>query len=391
MDIDKDIWQSTWVEEHHDGKLWITNNDGELAQLTLNEETRTFTLVQEFEAPSLLSYAISHSGSNLLYANISNTIQVIDDGVSEVNWLVTETLADTISAGESQQLPLQLRSDNLQPGEHYAILTIHSNDPDEGEIELPVSFTVTPYSGVSVEITGVPDQVCQGNTYELIADAEGNRPLSYTWVVGSEEFSNDSIATIVPETDITYYVTVSDGLTMDWDSVNLVVQPSPQFSLGGDTTICINHQLNLTIEEGFVSYEWFDGSSDNQITVDSTMLETGENAVWGLAKAENGCMTTDTIYIAMDLCESIAEEQLANVKLYPNPVKENVFIEGLNGDVQVSIVDMNGKVMLRQSFAGSENNQRHRVSVSGWKSGTYFVIFELEGQKSVEKLLKIER
>lgn len=391
VNIDKDIWQSTWVEEHQDGKLWITNNDGEIAQLALDEETATFSLVQEFEAPSLLSYAISHSGSDFLYANIHNTIQVIDDGVSEVNWLIPETVEDTIPSGESQQLEFLLVSQKLQPGEYFAYVTIYSNDPDQGEIEVPVRFTVTPYTGVSVEITGVPAQICQGNAYELLADAQGgNPPLSYTWVVGSEEFSNDSIATIIPESDITYYVTVSDGLSMDWDSVNVVVQPSPQFTVGGDTTMCVNHQLSLTIPEGYVSYEWSDGSVGNQIIVDSTKLDLGENTIWGRAEGENGCKTTDTIFIAMDLCEGLDEQSLSQIRVYPNPVKGNVFLEGISGDVKVMVRDINGKEIFRESLRDSETDERFSINVSRWEAGTYFIIFESERQKSVKKLLKIE-
>ncbi|HKK10439.1 MAG TPA: T9SS type A sorting domain-containing protein, partial [Bacteroidales bacterium] len=224
-----------------------------------------------------------------------------------------------------------------------------------------------------------------------LADAEGgNSPLNYTWVADAEEFSNDSIATIIPGSDITYYVTVSDGLSMDWDSVNLVVQPSPQFTVGEDTTICVNHQLSLTIPDGYVSYEWSDGSTENQITVDSTMLDLGENMIWGRAEGENGCKTTDTIFIAMDLCEGLDEQLLSMVKVYPNPAKENIFLEGISGDIKLTVRDINGKEIFRENFRDSETDERYSINVSRWEAGTYFIIFESEGQKSVKKLLKIE-
>lgn len=74
--------------------------------------------------------------------------------------------------------------------------------------------------------------------------------------------------------------------------------------------------------------------------------------------------------------------QIDGLKMYPNPTKNNLFIEtALNGDINVSIVNMLGKEVVNTKAV---NNT---VNVSNLTSGIYIVKITEEGKTSTKKLI----
>lgn len=74
--------------------------------------------------------------------------------------------------------------------------------------------------------------------------------------------------------------------------------------------------------------------------------------------------------------------QINGLKMYPNPTKNNLFIEtALNSDINVSIVNMLGKEVVNTKVV---NNT---VNVSNLTSGIYIVKITEEGKTSTKKLI----
>lgn len=74
--------------------------------------------------------------------------------------------------------------------------------------------------------------------------------------------------------------------------------------------------------------------------------------------------------------------QIDGLKMYPNPAKNNLFIEtALNSDINVSIVNMLGKEVVNTKAV---NNT---VNVSNLTSGVYIVKITEEGKTSTKKLI----
>lgn len=74
--------------------------------------------------------------------------------------------------------------------------------------------------------------------------------------------------------------------------------------------------------------------------------------------------------------------QIDGLKMYPNPTKNNLFIEtALNGDINVSIVNMLGKEVVNTTVV---NNT---VNVANLTSGIYIVKITEEGKTSTKKLI----
>ena len=74
--------------------------------------------------------------------------------------------------------------------------------------------------------------------------------------------------------------------------------------------------------------------------------------------------------------------QIDGLKMYPNPTKNNLYIEtALNSDINVSVVNMLGKEVVNTKVA---NNT---INVSNLTSGIYIVKITEEGKTSTKKLI----
>lgn len=80
-------------------------------------------------------------------------------------------------------------------------------------------------------------------------------------------------------------------------------------------------------------------------------------------------------------------ETAAAIKLYPNPVKDILRIEGLNstGATSLAIVDLSGRVMAR---ATNSNTNTYTWNIQTLPSGMYYIIINSTTQRSTLKLLK---
>ena len=109
---------------------------------------------------------------------------------------------------------------------------------------------------------------------------------SYVWQNGS----TDSIHTI--NSSGTFWVEVTDvfGCVFN-DTIDIELHPSPEISLGNDTSICEGIEVPLNAGSGFYSYLWNNGSTDSMMVVDSAGL------FWVEVTNEFGCSNRDTIVV----------------------------------------------------------------------------------------------
>lgn len=100
---------------------------------------------------------------------------------------------------------------------------------------------------------------------------------------------------------------------------------------------------------------------------------------------------TDMFYLDIDDIKistdrvSIDRVESSNLSLYPNPATDMVSVsaEGIEGSVNVQIVDLNGRVMMEQNG----NAQRFIFDVSNLSQGAYFVRMTGENVNAVRKLI----
>jgi len=118
-----------------------------------------------------------------------------------------------------------------------------------------------------IKINPLPDvnlgqdtTICQNDTILLDAYTEN---ANYFW----NDFSTDSILSIYNSGQ--YWVRLADIYThcRNTDTLSLIVSPLPDFSLGNDTSFCLNDSLILFANYPNSSYLWSNFSTDSSIII----------------------------------------------------------------------------------------------------------------------------
>lgn len=111
--------------------------------------------------------------------------------------------------------------------------------------------------------------------------------------------------------------------------------------------------------------------------------------------------TVDVVYnpsinshlvITEGMTVGIEEQEMENLQLFPNPANENVtlsFVSEEGGQHQISITDINGKLVYTQNFIGETGNNELPISLIGIHAGIYLVTITQEnGSAQHLKLVK---
>ncbi|MBR6330589.1 MAG: T9SS type A sorting domain-containing protein, partial [Bacteroidales bacterium] len=77
-----------------------------------------------------------------------------------------------------------------------------------------------------------------------------------------------------------------------------------------------------------------------------------------------------------------------SLSIYPNPTTSatTIALSGVNGEVTITIVDMNGRVVMSDSMS-CEGDCTKTMEVSGLAQGAYFVRISGESTNMVKKLV----
>mgnify|MGYP000882290275 CR=1 FL=1 len=148
-----------------------------------------------------------------------------------------------------------------------------------------ITINVRPDIGIDA---GIDQSICEGQS--AILSASGG--ISYQWSTGE----TSATITVTPSDTTVYYVTGTDGICIDIDSVVVNVYPN-MISLvtTPDTQVCIGNSINLEVH-GAQTYLWSTGQTDSLISVvvlgDTTYYVTGY---------AYGCQREDSVVITVSL------------------------------------------------------------------------------------------
>ncbi len=143
------------------------------------------------------------------------------------------------------------------------------------------------------------------------------------------------------------------------------------FSEGNGTTIIVDNATSYTITN-------LDEDHNYSVFV-KAICEEGVEGDW----SEQADFTTP------EQGEGINEVSAANqLSIYPNPANDvtTIAVSGVNGEVSITIVDMNGRVVASDSMS-CEGDCTKSVEVSGLAQGAYFVRVNGENLSIVRKLI----
>jgi hypothetical protein len=366
---------------------------------------------------------------NTIYTAVatSGTQNASDTAKVKVNMTVLATATPpNISPGQSSQLnaivtggsgtysytwtsiPVGFNSNIQNPVVTPTVTTQYIVNVNDGIVTKGDTVTVTvSLNPLVVVASATPSDLCVGSSTQLNAQATGgSSSYTYSWTSDPAGFnSNIQNPTAQPTATTTYIVHVNDGFNTASDSTTVTVQPLPTVFAGNDTTVCVTiGQIQLN------------GQSTNSSSVvwttsgDGTFLNPNSlTAIYYPGPNDkssfhvNLTLTASSIppctphiastrHITFDPCTGIQEggDNVFSVSIRPNPSFGyiNVAISGLKtGNVSVNIMDLSGKVILQEAFEATGSKINHKIDLSQFQKGIYFVKVETDTQVKTEKLI----
>ncbi len=160
--------------------------------------------------------------------------------------------------------------------------------------------------GISnVRAYAVKDTVCSGESIYLRTDSIPN--ASYSWT-GPDGFASNAINPVIDHAVVVnsgaYVLSTTGGSCPGKDTVNIVVYPTPSFSVRPtDTTICIGNQVQFlaSTQSSQYVYNWSPGIYLNDSTIAAPVSDPADDVTYYLEVSDtnvfNMCTIRDTIQI----------------------------------------------------------------------------------------------
>ncbi len=97
-------------------------------------------------------------------------------------------------------------------------------------------------------------------------------------------------------------------------------------------------------------------------------------------------IVTNNALTSIESTLGVNEESLTSFEMYPNPVNNKLFINGLENIKSVTIYDISGRLINQVSYLGNHNAVE--VSTNKLTQGTYFVKVKTNAGEFVKKVVK---
>lgn len=261
---------------------------------------------------------------------------------------------------------------------------------------------------------GPDDVVCEGDNYQCQGEATDYTSVEWT-TSGTGTFDDPNILDPVytPSTDdiasglvaLTLTAWDDEGNSVD-DETNLgfIDEPvQPEKPVGPDyVDVALTPSSEYTIapveDAGF--YEWIITPAEAGTTesTSTTAIVTWSDQYLGNAeisvRAANDCGSGDwseAINVFVDNTTGIALQAENNLKIYPNPVTDQLSLEfsGLKGQkLEIYIYNNISELVYTQSIVAGDNNTVSNIDLSANPDGIYFVKMVGKNETIVQKFIK---
>jgi uncharacterized delta-60 repeat protein len=223
--------------------------------------------------------------------------------------------------------------------------------------------------------------VCEGDNLQF--NAAPNLTYSWTGPIGlSFSIRNPTIPATLGIAG-TYQLTgVSAQGCINTGEVEVFVNEKPQISFSSNSPVCIG-QTALLAAFGGENYSWTgpNGFSSNAQTPVFLVNNVAQAGVYEVTVADfNDCKNSASITLVVDECVGIEDlQQNSSFTIFPNPANTTVNIKNLPANTLLTIMDLNGKVVVREMVYNSTQS----IQIDHLHSGVYLVNVLNKTQKLV--------
>jgi len=199
--------------------------------------------------------------------------------------------------------------------------------------------------------------------------------------------TDNCLGTVTGTPDVTFPVTTAGTTLVTWtfDDGNGNTSTQTQNVIVNTVDNGVTQTgTTLTADAAGATYQWIDCSNNNAIAGETNAAFTPTDLVgdYAVVVTENGCTDTSAC-ITIDYT-GLTELNSFDVSIYPNPSNGifNVEFNGLNeGELEMRIMDLQGRIVLTERFNALEGNHIQEVNISESETGVY--IIEVSGENGV--------
>jgi len=170
---------------------------------------------------------------------------------------------------------------------------------------------------------------------------------------------------------------------VEFRTVDVVDTTVPVITLVGAATVSLEVGTTYT-DAGATATDNYDGDISSAIStvnpVDSDTVGT-YTVTYDVSDANGNAATTVTRTVIIESSLSIEDNTMIHVKLYPNPVEDKLFIQGLLQPTEIFVYNLLGKLVLSEIAL-------HEINVSNLQSGVYIIKMKKAQKQLVRKFIK---
>lgn len=192
----------------------------------------------------------------------------------------------------------------------------------------------------------------------------------------AESYASMSGISIQGTSDISGVANVGWVDANDWMEYNILVPETKDYTIY--FRVASSGSTNLELREKNVKLQGlpipYTGGWQSWKTLKTTLsLSAGKHKLRVFTNRGSFNMNWLEITNVGDFPTTIIAPDMAEERVYPNPVKDQLYIENINplGQTQVSVIDLAGRVLYSQTFSG--DTPKIEIDFRGYKSGSYIV------------------
>jgi hypothetical protein len=261
---------------------------------------------------------------------------------------------------------------------------------------IPVILTVTPPNRNVTSTNGVTNFSVTSNTsWTVVSDT--------SWItVTPSGTGNDSIHVTFTEnpaiTERVAHITVSAAgiasvtVTVTQSGAPLMLNVTPLIrnvsALPGNTSFTVTSNTTWTV---ISDTSWCTvtsgGSGNGTIAADYTENTAYQARTANISVTATGLPVQIVIVNQAKSTIGIGEHQDGELRIYPNPTKgifKIVPVKGNNSDLDVQVVDMDGRIILKKQYSGKKE---YDVDLSSASAGSYQIIIKTDNNLVIRKLV----
>jgi hypothetical protein len=351
----------------------------------------TFVAIQQPFTDTLLcandSLWVQYITNDTFLNNNTFSIQLSDSSGSFINGSIIGSINATLPGAIHCLIP-----NAVTGGLHYKMRIIASNPIDTSE-DVGKYIRIIKLQNIQ---TSNNTPFCAGDTLMLFAQSN-DTGISFIWTGPAAFSSTLQNPKIFPTSsaDSGYYICRSSYLacysnpdtslavimTITAPQIQFITFPSPLLP-GQNTTFTahISNSGNLNYFNWYLNHQYNISTHDSLFT---TILNPGDTlCVVGYSSLP--CAIPDSVMACIGISD-VSTKSLNNklLNIYPNPVENELIIEGAQGST-IKVYDVVGRIV----YTGSISTPKQTLNTKIWLPGTYFISLQNNAGSLMRKIVK---